>query len=272
MINVIKANHQKEPFSEQKVIASIQRAGISESLQNQALQHVKNKLYEGISTDEIYNHISEFLGKSDRPFSKAKYGLKDAVMALGPTGYPFEDFVARLLEAIGYKAQVRQILNGKCITHEIDVIAEKDGKRLMIEAKFHNSPGIRSDVQVALYTKARFDDIKMTNKLDNAWIVTNTKTTNDANTYAACVGMKVISWNFPEGEGIRDLIEKTRLYPITMLTSLSQNNKQTLLYNHIVLCKDLKANPSLLDILPLSKEEKEKTISEVNFICDQTHD
>ena len=272
MPQVIKADKTKEEFSEEKVIASIKRAGIPESLQSQVLQHVKNKLYDGISTDEIYHHISEFLGHSSHPYSKAKYGLKESVMALGPTGYPFEDFVASLLEAIGYKAQVRQILTGKCITHEVDVIAEKNGKRSMIEAKFHNSPGTRSDVQVALYTKARFEDVREKNKLDDAWIVTNTKTTNDANAYAACVGMKVVSWNFPGGESIRDLIEKTKLFPITMLTSLSQNNKQTLLYNHIVLCKDICANSSLLDVLPLSKEEKEKTMAEVSFICGQTHD
>src|SRR5207247_2276596 len=101
-----------------------------------------------------------------------------------------------------------------------------------IEAKFHNSPGTRSEVHVALYTKARFDDIKIKNTITETWIVTNTKTTIDVNTYAQCVGMKIISWGYPEGEGLRDLIEKAHLYPVTMLTSLNQNHKMTLLNNH----------------------------------------
>jgi hypothetical protein len=267
MISVIKANKTKEPFSEEKVKTSIQRARIPEAIQDEALTHVKSKLYDGISTSEIYQHILEFLDTSSHPYNKAKYSLKESIMMLGPTGYPFEDFIARLLESQGYKTQVRQILSGKCITHEIDILAEKDGKTAAIEAKFHNSPGTRSEVHVALYTKARFDDIKMRNNLHEPWIVTNTKTTTDVNTYAQCVGMKIISWSYPEKQGLRELIEEARLYPVTMLTSLNQNHKLTLLTNHIVLCKDLNDNHQLLDILPLSKEEKEKALAELHFIC-----
>lgn len=266
-MNVIKANQQKEPFSEEKVLQSIQRARVPESLQAETLAHVKSKLYDGISTNEIYQHILEFLNASPHPYTKARYSLKESIMMLGPTGYPFEDFIAKLLESNGYKTQVRQVLSGKCITHEVDVIAEKDGKTAMIEAKFHNSPGVRSEVQVALYTHARFEDVKIKNHLDEAWIVTNTKTTIDANLYAQCSDMKILSWDYPQGAGLRDLVEKTQLYPVTMLTSMSQSNKLSLLNNHIVLCKQIAANPSVLDVLPLSKEDREKTIAEVTFIC-----
>ena len=193
MISVLKADKQKEEFSEEKVIRSIKRAGIPQDLQAQVLSHIKSKLYDGISTEEIYRHILEFLERSPNPYTRSRYSLKDSIMMLGPTGYPFEDFIARLLDAQGYKTKVRQILQGKCITHEVDVIAEKDGKSAMIEAKFHNSPGMRSQVHVALYTKSRFEDVKIKNQLDEAWIVTNTKTTLDANTYAQCVGLKVMS-------------------------------------------------------------------------------
>lgn len=267
MISVLKANKSREEFSEQKVIDSIKRARIPENLQADVLNHVKSNIYDGIPTSEIFHHITEFLGGTTHPYSRSRYSLKESIMLLGPTGYPFEDFIARLVELLGYKASVRQILSGKCITHEIDVLAEKDGQRAVIEAKFHNSPGIRSEVHVALYTKARFEDIKDKNKINEVWLVTNTKTTTDVNTYAQCVDMKVMSWSYPEGESLRDHVEKLRLYPVTMLTSLAQTHKVTLLSNHVVLCKDLLDNPSLIDILPLSKEEKEQTISEVKFIC-----
>lgn len=267
MINVIKANGQKESFNEDKLLDSIKRARIPAPLQQEALNHVRTKVYEGISTSEIYQHILEFLDQSEHPYIKSQYSLKESIMMLGPTGYPFEDFVARILETAGYTTKVRQILSGKCVTHEVDVIAEKNGESSMIEVKFHNNPGVRSDVQVALYTQARFLDVKERNNLTKAWIVTNTKTTTDANTYALCTGMRVISWSYPEGESLRELIEKSRLHPVTMLTSLSQSNKITLLNSHIVLCKEIHENPHILDTLPLSKEDREKTLAEVDVIC-----
>lgn len=267
MVTVIKANGLKEQFDENKLMASIKRAHIPEPLQDEALNHIRSKLYEGISTGEIYQHIIEFLDQSEHPYIKSRYSLKEAIMMLGPTGYPFEDFVARILEAAGYTTQVRQVLSGKCVSHEVDVIAEKNGETAMIEVKFHNNPGIRSEVQVALYTHARFQDVKDRNNLQKAWIVTNTKTTIDVNTYAACVGMRVISWSYPEGESLRDLIEKSGLHPVTMLTSLSQSNKMKLLENHIVLCKEIQENHAVLDVLPLSKEDREKTLAEVEVIC-----
>lgn len=267
MVNVIKATGEKEPFSEEKINLSIKRAGVPDSLHGQVLAHVKSKLYEDIPTSEIYNHILEFLGKSEHPFSKSLYSLKKAIMDLGPTGYPFEDFVSEILETKGYKTEVRQILQGKCVTHEIDVVMEKDGVKSMVEAKFHNGSGIKSDVQVTLYTKARFDDIKEKNNLSYAFVVTNTKVTTEALTYALCVEMKVISWNYPEGESLRDLIEKSRLLPITVLNSLSSSQKQQLLNEDTVLCKNICQNPRLLDTLNLPQDKKEKVLSEVNFIC-----
>ena len=267
MPQVIKADHNKEEFSEEKVLNSIRRARIPEPLQQEALNHIRSKVYDGISTAEIYQHILEYLDQSEHPYVKSRYSLKESIMMLGPTGYPFEDFVARILETAGYTTKVRQILMGKCVSHEIDVLAQKDGKTSAIEAKFHNNPGTRSEVHVALYTHARFQDIREKHNINDCWIVTNTKTTVDATVYAQCVGMKIISWSYPEGEGLRDLIERSRLHPITMLTSLSTSNKMKLLENHIVMCKEIQENHSLLDNLPLSKEEREKALAEVAVIC-----
>jgi ATP cone domain/Restriction endonuclease len=267
MIHVLKADRTLEPFSEQKVTESIKRARIPHSLRGEVLSHVKGKLYEGISTQEIYQHILEFLDTSPRPYIKTRYSLKEAIMQLGPTGYPFEDFISKLLEEQGYLTNVRQILQGKCVTHEIDVIAQRDMKSAMIEAKFHNGAGIRSEIHVALYTYARFEDIRMRNDIDEVWLITNTKTTIDANTYALCTCMRVISWNYPEGEGLREMIEKSRLHPVTMLTTLSQSQKTTLLENHIVLCKEILERPELTDMLYLPRQDREKLLIEVNTVC-----
>lgn len=269
MLTVIKATGEKEAFNEQKVINSIRRARIPESLHHEVLQHVRSKLYEGISTEEIYRHILEYLDQSSHPGIRSRYSLKESIMMLGPTGYPFEDFVSRILEVHGYTTQVRQILRGKCVSHEVDVIAKKDGKSSMIEIKFHNSTGTRSEVQVALYTYARFQDVQTNYDFSDVWLVTNTKATIDAITYGQCMGMKVISWSYPEQGSLRDLIESARLHPITIIHSLSQSHKASLLQNHVVLCKDILRDKSVLEMINLSAEEREKVISEVTAICSE---
>jgi Holliday junction resolvase-like predicted endonuclease len=266
MIHVLKADHTYEPFSEQKVMSSIQRARIPHSLRGEVLSHIKSRLYEGITTREIYNHILERLNNAPETYIRTRYSLKEAIMQLGPTGYPFEDFICRLLESQGYTTKVRQMLPGRCVTHEIDVVAEKEGRAAMIEAKFHNSGGVRSDLHVALYTQARFEDVKVRNNITEAWLVTNTKTTIDANTYAHCSGMKVLSWDYPSGESLRDLIEQSQLHPITMLTTLTQTQKMTLLENHVVLCKDILENNELINNLYLSQQDRVKVLAEVSAL------
>lgn len=267
MINVIKANGDKEQFSEEKLRNSIKRAGIPQDIQNKVIKHVESKLYENIPTAEVYKHLTDFLGKDQAHF-RAKYSLKQAIMDLGPTGYPFEDFVSEILKAKGYETKVRSILTGRCVNHEIDVIAEKpNSEKLLIEAKFHNTSGIRTDVHVSLYTKARFDDLKEKYKFDRAWIFTNTKITPDALTYALCVNMGVVSWSYPQDESLRDLIESLSLYPITMLTSLSSSQKQILLDNHIVLVKNICKNKESLDLLGIQTDKNDLIIKEANLIC-----
>lgn len=269
MIHVTKATGEKEVFDEKKLQYSIHRAGIPADVQEQVLSHVKGKLYDDIPTAEVYHHVIEFLDKTKKNFQHARYSLKQAIMALGPSGYPFEDFIAEILKAQGYTTETRTVLQGACVTHEVDVIAQSaapHAKRIMVEAKFHNGAGTRTDVQDTLYTKARFDDVKEKNTLNEAWLVTNTKATIDAINYGACVGMQVIGWNSPEGGSLRDIIERYNLHPLTALTTLPQTHQKKLLEDHIVLCKQIEENPKVLDILELSEQQKKDILHEVHFI------
>lgn len=265
-MQVIKADGTIEPFSEEKLLTSIQRAGIPSSLQTRILQEINNKLYNNIPTSEIYQLILRSLDRSDEPLTRARYSLKQAIMQLGPTGYPFEDFIAKVLQSQGFETQVRQILFGKCVNHEIDVIATKDGKRHMVEAKYHNNSGTRSEVHVPLYVHSRFEDLKEKHHLDEAWVVTNTKATSDAIAYGLCVGMKIISWSFPEQNSLRDMVEKSKLHPITMLTTLSQGQKEELLNRHVVLCKELIVNPDILHLLHIPEKQRNRIMQEVQYI------
>lgn len=262
MVNVLKATGAIEPFNEEKLKSSLLRVGISSTEQDKIISKLKGKLHENIPTSEIYNHVTRTLEEQSR-LVKLRYSLKQAIMALGPTGYPFEDYVSEILKSKGYLTEVRSILTGGCVSHEIDVIAEKKGiEKLMIEAKYHNAPGIHTDVHVSLYTKARFDDLKDKYQFDRAWLFTNTKITTDALAFALCVNMGVISWSYPQKESLRDLVEKEKLYPVTILSSLSQNQKQTLLDNHTVLVKQVLSNRNCLDLLEIQPEKKERIIEE----------
>lgn len=267
MVNVLKADRTIEPFSEKKLLASIRRAGIPEGIEEQVVDHIKSKLYDNIPTSEIYHHIEEFFGTSNDQSSRSKYSLKRALMELGPTGFPFEVFISELLKAEGYETQVGQILLGKCVNHEVDVIASKEGEKIMAECKFHNRLGIRSDLHVSLYTKARFDDLKDKHGFTKAMIVTNTKITLDALAYADCEGVRVLSWGYPEGAGIRDLVEKHKMYPITQLSFLSLTNKQELMAKDIVLISQLCKNPEVLDQISIQREKREEIMNLAKEVC-----
>jgi len=269
-ILVVKASGEREPFSEKKVRHSIHRARIPKQLEDEVVRHIRQALYNGIPTQEIYRHISEFLGNSPYPYTRTVYGLKQAIMQLGPSGYPFEKFVAAILQNHGYATQTNIIVSGKCVEHEIDVVAQKDDRRFMVECKFHNLSGTRSDVKVTLYVQARFEDIqqKASQPFDQAWLVTNTKFTTEAIHYGNCVGIHVIGWSHPQTENLQDLIEKSALHPVTCLAGLSDLQKKQVLSRGIVLCKELLEDKAgSLSDLKLSGEEKDSLVKEITAIC-----
>lgn len=269
MVNVVKAAGDIEQFNEDKIRSSIGKIGVKNEIQDQVINSLKTKLYEGIHTSEIYNHISNTLGISNQPFTKAKYGIKKAIIDLGPTGHPFEDFTAELLKKQGYITQVRLTMSGKCISHEIDVLAQKNNKKYMVECKFHNKQGTKTDCHIPMYTKARLDDLKFKTNLDQAWLITNTKLTSDALSYALCEDIMVLSWNYPENKGFVDLIEKFGLQPITTLNTLSQNEKQQLLQNHILLARTIIEHPDCLNFLNIPEEKHNQIFAEARFISSE---
>ncbi len=255
VIYVVKKNGEREPFSEEKVIRAMKRIGLDESRQSEILADVKSRLHQDIETVEIYSHIREYLEKNDKKAS-IKYNLKQAIFDLGPTGFPFERYIQRIFDGLGYSTKVGEIMQGACVTHEIDLQIEKDGKREIMEAKFHNQQGVKTDVQVLLYTYARFLDVQEANPVEGVWIVTNTKLTLDASNYAQCKGVKVIGWNYPEHNNLQDYVEKPEMYPITILKSLSKQEKESLLAGNIILCSDLlnASDHELQDTYFLSQE------------------
>lgn len=239
-ITVIKRDGEQVLFDDQRVIRSIERAGVPKELHDRVLQHIKERVQKDntITTDEIFYHIREFLVGRDKK-SALRFNLRQAIFELGPTGFPFEQYLARIFKDQGYKAETNLSMRGECVSHEIDVLLEKDGKREIIEAKFHNQTFGKTDVQVILYTYARFLDVSKTNKIDGVWVATNTKLTTDAITYAECKGVKAIAWNYPIDGSLQDFVERPKMYPITILTDITTEEKRRLIDNNIVLVQEL---------------------------------
>jgi Holliday junction resolvase-like predicted endonuclease len=267
---VMKADGTKEVYNEEKIRASASRVGVPHDLQNQMLEDIRGRLFDGISTREIFDMVKEFLHDSESPYLAMKYNLKGALAELGPSGYPFEQYVALLLQAVGYTTKTNQTLPGKCVTHEVDVLAEKDGTTYFIEAKFHKNPSQRTDVRITLYIKARYDDLASVWKggTAKAWIVTNTRFSTDAITYGECNDLKLTSWGYPKGEGITNLIETTGLHPITIIDGLNDQDRLRLLSAGVVTCKQL-LDPKNQHLVPA--QLLTDILPQLEAICGPTH-
>tara|TARA_R110000868_G_scaffold105542_4_gene289889 strand:- start:141 stop:986 length:846 start_codon:yes stop_codon:yes gene_type:complete len=273
-IEILKSSGERAKFSLDKLRKSLRSSGADHNLVEQIVDQVKNELYEGISTNEIYNRAFALLKKNKSVFA-SKYKLKKALYELGPTGFPFERFVAAILEYSGYQTHVDEIMNGICVTHEIDVIAEKNGTVTVIECKFHSEEGRNCNVKIPLYIHSRYNDVKAhwatkkteNRELDKGWVVTNTRFTSDALTYGKCVGLYLLSWDLPLNDGLKDRIDRLGLYPITVSTLLSNREKQFLLSRDVVLCRQLWKDKFFLDHLGISNTRKEKILNEIKQLC-----
>lgn len=271
-INVIKLNGNKEPFSESKIRKSASRVGVPENLHDEMIGYVKSKLYDNIPTSKIFDHIKEFLKKNKGGAFAARYNLKNGLAQLGPSGYPFEQYLSLLFKEDGYKTKTNQILIGKCVNHEVDVVAEKDNITHAIEAKFHSKQGIRTDVKTTLYIKARYDDIKANWQEPSqieSWIITNTRFTADAEQFATCSEIKLTSWDYPQKESLRNKIEHSQLHPITILESVSNTHKKILLENGIVTCKQIANEDKILKTI-LPQNVCQQLVQEAQSVCSIT--
>lgn len=266
VVKVIKVDGTKEDYSEEKIRASASRVGVPKALQNEMIANIRTILYDGIHTSEIFSLIKSYLSKSSHPYLSSKYNLKTALAELGPSGYPFEQYIAALLESEGYLTTTNQILRGKCVSHEVDVVASKNGITYYIEAKFHTAPSRRTDVRVPLYIYARYQDlVEHQSGHTEPWIITSTRFSSDALAFAQCRKIKLTSWGYPVGEGIMDLIERTNLHPITLLDSLTASDKRLLLSQNVVVCKDLIDNPQAQALIPSAR--RSTIIKQARQIC-----
>lgn len=273
-IIIKKASGEEEAYDENKLRRSLLISGADKQVIDRILKSVNEMLYDGITTQKIYKEAFRQLKKYSHG-SAGRYKLKEALLELGPSGHPFEKFVGELLNRMGYKTEVGVIVEGDCVSHEIDVIAEKDHEYFMIECKFHNRKGHTCNVKIPLYIQSRFLDVKINwssqpnhkHKHHQGWVVTNTRFTGDALQYGACVGLKMLSWDYPKKEGLKDLIDRVNLHPITSLSTLSKKVKKQLLEKDVIFCMQLCEDEKILDSLGLDNRKKKQVLNEAHDIC-----
>jgi len=274
--NITKKSGEVIRFDSNKLRKSFERSGASQKDINDVITLLTEKVYDGITTKKLFQMAYALLRKRSQEVG-GRYRLKNAIMELGPTGFPFERFVAELMKYQGFETQVGTMVNGHCVTHEVDVIAEKDDQKIMIECKFHGNTHTKSDVKVALYIHSRYNDVlKAWKKTDpntiqnyQGWIVTNTRFTQDALDYANCAGLHLVSWDYPSQGSLRDRIDVSGLHPITVLYSLSKREKQLLLDKGLVLCRMLTAES--LKTVDISGNRARKVLQEAYTLTAPKH-
>ena len=132
---------------------------------------------------------------------------------------------------------------------------------------------IRSDVKAILDGKARVDDITgKTNRwnplqqggvVDRCILVTNTKFTKNAITYAKCAGVPLLGWGYPYRENLQVLIKELDAHPITCLPSVSTATAKELFSQGIVTCRGLIEQEQILKSLPKADEIR----AEAELLC-----
>jgi len=244
---VINNSGKKEPFSWKKICNGAERVGASKDLAKQIATTIEKEAYSGITTKEIFRRVERILSKK-YPRGRIRFRLKEAIRRFGPSGFPFEKYVADIFKQLDFSVKINQHIKGQCVRHEIDFLAKEEKYFLIGECKFHSLPGGRVDLKVGLIHYARFLDLKSGDSLNKIKseklkirpiIVTNTKFTSKVIKYSECNRIDLLGWKYPAGRGLEYVIESERFYPITILPSVTNNLLETFYKQRLMLAQDL---------------------------------
>lgn len=269
-----KADGTSEHFDAAKLEASLRRAGATVSTAANIRGVIERTIIPGVRTTEIYKRAFSLLRQNERIVA-ARYSLRRALFEFGPSGHPFEDFVAELFKKEGWTVEWRRLIPGKCVPHEVDVYAKRGNEHLAAELKYHNDPNYKTDVKAALYVKARFDDIWQcdprsgnTCPVDRGMLITNTKFTSQAVQFASCSGIELLGWSYPVEGNLYDRIVAAGMYPVTALTTLRRAEKRLLVDQGIVTAEQVHARRDVLRTLSLPPERIGAILAEADSLSE----
>lgn len=243
-MEILKSNGQVEFFDSKKFCDSVIMAGAPRDIANNVCGLVQQKIKPGTTSSNIFREALRHLVKEDLDIA-VRYSLRRGINSLGPAGFLFEQYIEAVLRAHGYKTRRNIIMKGKGASHEIDVTAEKNGQSFLIEAKYRNEEGIRTHIDEVMYAKARVDDInnlpinKNKNKIYKSWLITNTKFTDTAIKYSKTYKMNLTGWTYPKSESLESLIISKKVYPVTVIPSITKQALEEIAKRGLILAQDL---------------------------------
>ncbi|MCR9243958.1 MAG: ATP cone domain-containing protein [bacterium] len=262
-----KSTGEQEAFNPRKLQISLTRSGAEPEQVREIVDAVEDRMRDGMATTEIYR-IAHRLLRRERRAMAARYSLQRAIQQLGPDGIPFERFVAELWKCDGFRAKSSVRLKGRLVRHEIDVLAKKGNDARFAECKFRAQDDGKVDVKVALYMHARASDLRAIYPTASFWLITNGRFTRDALTYGQGVGLKMLAWDHPRGQSLREHIDRAGLHPVTALSTLQRKEQLALLRAGVVLAATLQKRPKLLDQLEMSDRRRDTLEREIADLCD----
>ena len=273
-MKIVKHSGNIVDYNPSKLKQSLLKSGASQMLVTTILKAIEKEIYEGISTKKIYKMAFGLLKKASNSHA-ARYNLKEAIRLLGPAGFFFEKYIARIFASEDYETITNFSLQGKCVSHEIDILVKKNDNIAMVECKFHMGKDANSDVKVPMYILSRFNDIKErkydifnnNDLISKCWIVSNNRFTSDAIDFAKCSKLNLLSWNYPENNSLKTKNDLNLLYPITCLTTLSLSEKDKLLVMEIILVKEIINNSECLEKIGLTPNRIVNVLKEASELC-----
>lgn len=173
--------------------------------------------------------------------------LSTGLRELGPEGGTFEQFVARVLARLGFETEVRATREGRCVRHEIDVLARRPGHTLLCECKLRTRAAARIELPVVLAAYGRAADLgALGDGPTRACLVTNARFTDDARAFATGMGLRLCGWEHPEGQDFRAWVEAAGTFPVTALPHLPPTAARALIQAGICDTDSLLEQPEAL--------------------------
>jgi hypothetical protein len=106
-------------------------------------------------------------------------------------------------------------------------------------------------------------------KVTKALLITNTGFTDNSIKYVECVGtFDLISWTYPKNKGLLQMIEETKIHPITSIPELSKAEKLSLIEQGGIYCKDLLNDPDILEKANVTASKRNQVIESAKIICE----
>lgn len=231
-IFVTKYNGSLEEYDREKVIRSILAAGIGKEDVLKVLSQVEEKLYDKIPTVELYRLVNQELESASFNEDRHLYRLRERLSEMD--SIDFEKFVASLLENEGYKTKWNTIAEGKCVEHQIDVIAQKNDEIYFVEVKHHRNQHRECGLGTIIELWGRLDDLrdgfgKGLSKYDftNAWLFCNNKFSEHARRYAQAKNLLLTGWKYSNfGTNLEKLVEKKGAGEVSKLMTKLKSERQ----------------------------------------------